>query len=95
MDHEAGEGEIYLDKDVFQLSGTLHGEKIEHTVSTEKLVAFPISPGHHFDIYIDGKQNNTNMINKNLDVTLNIGANKTKKENMLIRICGKFLQNNT
>ncbi|MBR2341440.1 MAG: 1-acyl-sn-glycerol-3-phosphate acyltransferase [Clostridia bacterium] len=55
MDHEAGEGEIYLDKDVFKLSGTLHGEKIEHTVSTEKLVAFPISPGHHFDIYIDGK----------------------------------------
>jgi len=28
-------------------------------------------------IYIDGRQNNTNMSNKNLDVTLNIGANET------------------
>jgi len=30
-------------------------------------------------IYIDGRQNNTDMINKTLDVTLNVGANKDIK----------------
>ena len=31
-------------------------------------------------IYIDGRQDNTNMIDKKLDVTLNIGANKEYKK---------------
>ena len=55
MDAYAGEGDIYIDKDVFRLSGTLHGEKTEFSVSPEKIGAFPISPGDHFDIYHNGK----------------------------------------
>ena len=55
MDHEAGEGEIYLDKEVFKLSGTLHGENIEFSISTDKIGAFPITPGDHFDIYHNGR----------------------------------------
>ena len=55
MDQNAGEGEVYLDKDVFKISGTLHGEKIEHTLKTEKLVAFPVTPGDHFDLYINNR----------------------------------------
>ena len=55
MDPNAGEGEIYMDKDIFKLSGTLHGEKVEFSVKTEKIGAFPISPGDHFDIYHNGK----------------------------------------
>ncbi len=54
MDPDAGEGEIYLDKDVFKLSGIMHGEKIEFSVATEKIGAFPITPGDHFDIYHNG-----------------------------------------
>ncbi len=55
MDPNAGEGEIYMDKDVFKLSGTLHGEEIAFSVQPEKIGAFPISPGDHFDIYHNGK----------------------------------------
>lgn len=55
MDGCAGEGEIYLDKDVFKLSGTLHGEKIEFSVQPEKIGAFPITPADHFDIYHNGE----------------------------------------
>ena len=55
MDGNAGDGEIYLDKNVFKLSGTLHGEKIEFSVKTEKIGAFPITPGDHFDIYHEGR----------------------------------------
>ena len=54
MDPYAGEGEVYMDCREFRLSGTLHGEKIEFTVSTEKIGAFPIMPGDHFDIYHNG-----------------------------------------
>ncbi|MBO7196570.1 MAG: 1-acyl-sn-glycerol-3-phosphate acyltransferase [Clostridia bacterium] len=54
MDTNAGEGEVYMDKDIFKLSGTLHGEKIEFSVQTDKIGAFPISPGDHFDIYHNG-----------------------------------------
>lgn len=54
MDSFAGEGEVYLDKDIFKLSGTLHGEKIEFSVKPEKIVAFPITPGDHFDVYHNG-----------------------------------------
>ena len=54
MDANAGEGEIYLDKNVFKLSGTLHGEPIEFEVKSEKIGAFPITPGDHFDIYHNG-----------------------------------------
>ena len=55
MDSEAGEGEIYLDKDVFKLRGTLHGEAVEFEVKSEKIGAFPITPGDHFDIYHAGR----------------------------------------
>ena len=55
MDPYAGEGEIYMDKDVFKLSGIVHGEKIEFSVDTHKIGAFPVSPGDHFDIYHEGK----------------------------------------
>ena len=55
MDPQAGEGEVYMDKDVFKLSGTLHGEKIEFSTKTERIGAFPITPGEHFDIYHNGK----------------------------------------
>jgi 1-acyl-sn-glycerol-3-phosphate acyltransferase len=55
MDADAGEGEIYLDKDVFRLSGTLHGETVEFSVDSQKIGAFPITPGDHFDIYHNGR----------------------------------------
>lgn len=55
MDANAGEGEIYMDKNTFRLSGTLHGEKIEFSISPEKIGAFPVTPGDHFDIYVDGR----------------------------------------
>lgn len=55
MDCKAGEGEIYLDKNVFKLSGTLHGKNIEFEVQPEKIGAFPVTPGDHFDIYHDGE----------------------------------------
>ncbi|MBQ9070237.1 MAG: 1-acyl-sn-glycerol-3-phosphate acyltransferase [Clostridia bacterium] len=55
MDPYAGEGEIYMDKDVFKLSGALHGEKIDFSVQPAKIGAFPISPGDHFDIYHNGR----------------------------------------
>ncbi len=54
MDPHAGSGEVYMDKDVFTLSGTVHGEKLEFTVKTDHIGAFPISPGDHFDIYHNG-----------------------------------------
>jgi hypothetical protein len=55
MDDFAGEGEAYLDKDVFKLSGVMHGEKIEFSMPSEKVGAFPITAGEHFDIYYHGK----------------------------------------
>ena len=55
MDPNAGEGEIYLDKDVFKLSGHLYDEEIGFTVKSEKIGAFPITPGDHFDIYHNGR----------------------------------------
>ena len=55
MDAFAGEGEAYIDKDTFKLSGTLHGEKIEFEVNPEKIVAFPVTPGDHFDVYHGGQ----------------------------------------
>jgi hypothetical protein len=55
MDEYAGEGEAYIDKDTFRLQGVMHGEPIEFSVSPEKICAFPISPGKHFDVYHSGK----------------------------------------
>lgn len=55
MDPNAGEGEVYMDKDVFRLSGVMHGEKIEFSMQTSSIGAFPISPGDHIDIYHNGK----------------------------------------
>jgi hypothetical protein len=54
MDPEAGCGEVYLDKDIFKLSGTLHGEKIEFTMRPEQITAFPTIPGGHIDVYHKG-----------------------------------------
>lgn len=51
MDAEAGCGEVYLDKDIFKLSGTLHGEAIEFTMKPEQITAFPVTPGEHIDVY--------------------------------------------
>ena len=70
MDPNAGEGEIYLDKDIFKLSGSLHGEKIEFSIRPEKIGAFPVTPGDHFDIYHNGRliyvypQPNANVVVK-------------------------------
>lgn len=55
MDAYAGEGEIYMDKNLFKLSGTLHGERVEFAVETKKIGAFPMSPNDHFDIYHNGR----------------------------------------
>ena len=55
MDPNAGVGEVYMDKDVFRLSGEMHGEKIEFSMKTCNIGAFPISPGDHIDIYHDGR----------------------------------------
>ena len=55
MDGNAGDGEIYLDRNIFRLSGTLHGEKIDFSVKPEQIVAFPATPGDHFDIYLGGR----------------------------------------
>ena len=54
MDAHAGEGEVYMDKDVFKLSGVLNGEEIEFSIKSDKIGAFPITPGEHFDIYHNG-----------------------------------------
>ncbi len=55
MDENAGEGEVYIDKHVFKMTGVMHGEAIDFTVPTDKIGAFPITPGRHFDIYYNGK----------------------------------------
>lgn len=55
MDEFAGEGEAYIDKNTFRLKGVMHGEEIEFSTSPEKICAFPITPGKHFDIYHHGK----------------------------------------
>ena len=55
MDPDAGEGTVWMDKDVFKLSGTIHGEKIEFSVQTSSIGAFPTTPGDHIDIYHQGK----------------------------------------
>ena len=54
MDPNAGEADIYLDKNVFKVSGTVHGEAVEFSIPTEKIGAFPITPGDHFDVYHNG-----------------------------------------
>ena len=55
MDPNAGEGKVYMDKDVFRLSGTMHGKDIEFSVQTSSIGAFPTTPGDHIDIYHQGK----------------------------------------
>ena len=51
----AGEGEVYIDKDVFRLTGTLFGEAVDFSIASRKIGAFPISPGDHIDVYVHGK----------------------------------------
>lgn len=55
MDEEAGEGEAYIDKDVFRLKGVMHGKEVDFSVASEKICAFPITPGRHFDVYHNGQ----------------------------------------
>ena len=55
MDENAGEGEAYLDKNVFTLRGAMHGVEINFSISPDKIGAFPITPGKHFDIYHHGQ----------------------------------------
>ena len=55
MDPSAGTCEIFLDKNEFKLVGTLRGERIELTTAPEKIGAFPITPGDHFDVYHKGQ----------------------------------------
>ena len=55
MVDNAGEGEIYMDKDVFKLSGTVFGKPIEFSTQSEKIGAFPVGPGKSIDIYHEGK----------------------------------------
>ena len=55
MDEYAGEGTAYIDKDVFRLKGVMHGEEVDFSVNPEKICAFPITPGKHFDVYHGGK----------------------------------------
>ena len=55
MDPYAGEGEVYIDKDIFTMKGTLHGETIDFSVKSSRIGAFPISPGDHIDIYHEGR----------------------------------------
>ena len=55
MDPNAGEGEVYIDKDVFTLKGTLHGEAVDFSIASKKIGAFPISPGDHIDVYVHNK----------------------------------------
>lgn len=55
MDPNAGEGEVYIDKDTFRLTGTLHGETVEYETKPEKIGAFPIMPADHFDVYHNGR----------------------------------------
>lgn len=55
MDPYAGEGDIYIDKNIFRLSGVMHGEEIEFEIETGKIGAFPITTGEHLDIYHNGE----------------------------------------
>ena len=55
MDEFAGEGEAYIDKNEFRLKGVMHEEEIDFSVDPEKICAFPITPGKHFDVYHSGK----------------------------------------
>lgn len=55
MDEHAGEGEAYLDKNVFTLRGVMHGVEIDFSITPDKIGAFPITPGRHFDIYHHGQ----------------------------------------
>ena len=55
MDEFAGEGEAYIDKNVFKLKGVMHGEEVDFTLDSEKVCAFPITAGKHFDVYYHGK----------------------------------------
>lgn len=55
MDENAGEGYAYIDAHEFRLKGQLYGEPVEFSVRTDRIGAFPITPGRHFDIYHEGR----------------------------------------
>lgn len=55
MDENAGEGYAYIDAHEFRLKGQLYGEPVEFSVRSDRIGAFPITPGRHFDIYHEGR----------------------------------------
>ena len=55
MNPNAGKGSVYIDKNEFRLDGELFGEPISFSVKTDRIGAFPISPGDHIDIYHEGR----------------------------------------
>ena len=90
MDAEAGEGEVYLDKDIFKLCGTLHGEKIEFSMKPEQITAFPVTPGEHIDIYYKGRliyiyPENSQMTVKWVCFLDNLMANKKAAEKVAVQ----------
>lgn len=55
MIEDAGFGSALLTRDELVISGTLSGEPLSLAVSTERIGAFPVTPGEHFDIYYKGR----------------------------------------
>lgn len=51
MDPNAGEADVYMDKDVFTVDGTLHGQPFSFTRRTESIGAFPVTVRGQFDVY--------------------------------------------
>lgn len=47
----AGEADILLNASGFSIKGTLFKKPYELFVPSQRLPAFPVTPGHHFDIY--------------------------------------------
>ena len=52
---DAGFGHVSIDKEEFKLTGEIFGAPIDFSVKTDRIGAFPVSPGDHIDIYHEGK----------------------------------------
>lgn len=52
---EVGQGTVTLRQDGFHIRGTIHGEAVDMTISTEGLPTLPFSPGKYLEIQ-DGKK---------------------------------------
>lgn len=51
IDWTAGEGTIYMDREVIKVSGACFDKPLEFSEKTSDIRALPISVGHHFDLY--------------------------------------------